>query len=372
MGQKITGLRKPLILLEEKNTQRDLEKLKEQNPIWRIVDIYQSQLAELFEISHPEFIGKSQFDKEKSKFIKRKQIPKKGLAGNWIYFSWNGLLIHMVNQNDYFKLRTNRNRNLITEPEQKKLYSACVGVVGLSVGSGLAVGLAYQGLARSFKLAEFDKLETTNLNRLRAGIYQIGSKKIDIASQQIYEIDPFVKIIPYPEGVTKQNLKDFVHKNPKPKIIFEIIDDFEMKILLRFEARKAGIPVIMMANLGDSILIDLERFDQNRKLPLFNGVIGKLPEEILKKPNENRNKHAVSIVGRENIPKRALESVLEIGKTLVGRPQLSSTVTIAGGLAAYMVKSILSGKDLKSGRYKVVFDNLFNISHNNNDETNRR
>lgn len=352
----------PLILFEGKYTQKDLERFKKQNRIWKIVDIYHSQLLELFEINHPEQIGKTQQEKENY---------EKNSKGNWIYFPWNGYLLHTVNEKDYFKLRTNRNRNLITAVEQKKLYESCIGILGLSVGSGIAVGLAYQGLAGSFKLAEFDTLETTNLNRVRASIFEVGLKKLDIATQQIHEIDPYAKIFSYPEGLTKQNLKDFVNKNPKPKIIFEIIDDFEMKILLRIEARKMGIPVIMMANLGDSILIDVERYDQDKSLPLFNGIIGNLPEEILKNPSEDRNKYAISIVGRENIPQRALESVMEIGKTLVGRPQLSSTVTIGGGLASYLVRSIMLGRGLKSGRYKVVFDNLFNISHNNSDEKNR-
>ncbi len=134
-----------------------------------------------------------------------------------------------------------------------------------------------------------------------------------------------------------------------------------MKILLRLKARKLGIPVIMMANLGDGILIDIERFDLDKKTPIFNGVIGDLPEKILDNPDEDVNKYAVQIVGKENIPDRAIESVMEIGKTLIGRPQLSSTVTIAGGLATYLTRKIALKELNWGGRKMIKFDEVLHV-----------
>ena len=338
----------PLILYENKNSVNDLEKLKKNYKIWKTYDIYDRQEKELFEILFPSITtsptSKSAFIKFKTKRKKRSNV----LQGNWIYFPWNGNLIHTVNEKEYYTLRTNRNKNLITADEQKMLNDACVGIVGLSVGSSIAIGLAYQGIAQTMKLAEFDTLETTNLNRVRATISHIGTPKIHIAAQQIYEINPYSKLHLFSEGLTKNVLKQFLTKNPKPRIIFEIIDDFEIKIHLRFMARSLRIPVVMLANLGDSVLIDIERYDLDKTLPLFHGVLGKLPEEILDNPNEDKNKYAVAIVGKENVPKRALESVREIGKTLVGRPQLASTITIGSGLASYLVRHLLLDKPLQA------------------------
>lgn len=342
------GLRKikmkPIILEEGKYTKNDLEKIKKQNKIWKIIDIYNQQLKELFEINNPSL-----------------KVPKdiqKRSEGNWIYFPWNGYLIHTVCEKDYFILRTNRNKNLITKSEQEKLSKVCIGIIGLSVGSATALNLTYLGIGNTFKLAEFDNLETTNLNRIKAGLHQVGLPKVDIASEQIYEINPYIKLELFPKGLTKDNLEKFF-QDPIPQIIFEIIDDFEIKILIRQKARKLGIPVIMPANLGDSVLIDIERFDLDKSLPLFNGAIGDLPEKILENPLEDRNKYAVQIVGLENIPKRAIESVKEIGKTLVGRPQLSSTVTISSGILSYLAKSIVLGENISSGRYRIAFEDFF-------------
>jgi hypothetical protein len=153
-----------------------------------------------------------------------------------------------------------------------------------------------------------------------------------------------------------------VWRTRQPAVIFEIIDSFVEKILLRKIARERRIPVVMMANLGDSILIDVERYDQFPELPFFNGVVGDVPDEILSNPDISsalKHQYAVSLVGKEHVPLRALESVAEIGTTLVGRPQLGSTVTVAGGIGAYIARRIILHQPLPSGRFQVRFEDFF-------------
>lgn len=345
----------PIILHEGKYSQNDLKKLRRQRH-WGTVDIYEDQSKEVFEVTHPSLVGKPSYER-KLKLFTQKRAKK--ADGDWIYYPWNGTLLHCVTEKEYNLLRTNRNRDLITPQEQSKLRRSCVAIAGLSVGSGIASTLTYQGIG-TMKLAEFDTLETTNLNRMRATLADVGKKKIDITCEQLYEINPFLNLVPYPEGLTKANLLSFVYQKPKPNVIFEIIDDFEMKILLRIEARKARIPVISTANLGDSVLIDVERFDRNPHTPLFNGILANLPEQILKNPNENKHKYAVLMVGKHLVPPRALSSVAQIGKTLVGRPQLGSTVTTSSGIAAYITRMILLNQNLASGRYHVVLSDILN------------
>ncbi len=329
---------KPIIFYEGEYAIRDLTKFKKEHKVWKTIDIYDRQIKELSEVRFT--------------YVRKKN-------GNWIFFPWSGEFIHAVNEDEYLELRTNRNRNLITTAEQKKLYSSCIGVLGLSVGSSLAIGLQYQGIANNIKLAEFDTLETTNLNRVPAGLQQIGMRKADVALQKIYEINPYATPILYEKGLTKKDLQDFVHGKPKPDVIFEIIDDFEMKVLVRIEARKAKIPVVTFANLGDTILSDIDRYDLKPGMPLFNGLLGNFPEEILNNPDEDKNKYAVKMVGVENVPPRAMESVKEIGKTLVGRPQLSSTVAINSALGVFVTRKIILGDKKLSGRKLIRFKDLF-------------
>lgn len=350
---------KPIILTEGKYTSKEIEKLKIQYKVIVTKDLFLSQLKEVFEINNPDLSKDERYEGKLKEFVEEKLKVKS--PGNWICFPWNNELVHTVSEKEYFALRTNRNKLLITEKEQNILYGSCIAVVGLSVGGAIASALPYQSIGKYLKLAEFDTLDTTNLNRVRATISDIGTEKINVVSEQIYSINPYSEIYYFDKGLNDSNLGEFIYGNPKPSIIFEVIDDFEMKIKLRIEARKARIPVVMFSNLGDSVLVDIERFDFNSKLPLFNGVLGELPEEILNNPNEDKNKYAVAMVGMENVPPRAMETVKQIGKTLVGRPQLSSTVALSGTLACYLSRKLLTTGDISSGRFKVDLDKLFHL-----------
>jgi molybdopterin/thiamine biosynthesis adenylyltransferase len=354
---------KPIILSEGKYSAEDLQRLLKQSEIWRKLDLYKIQLEELFEISYPSGGSDKSAVDHKKQFINDHLGKHSDLQGDWIYFPWSGLLLHTLPQKYLFKLRTNRNQLLITAEEQEKLYNSCIGLVGLSNGNSAAAGLQYQGIAKTLKLADFDNLATTNLNRVKANLSDVSLPKIEITSKQIYEINPECKIISFPEGLNENNLDNFVNSDPKPQLIVEIIDDFEMKIRLRLKAREAGISVVMFSNLGDSVLVDMERFDLNPKLELFNGKIGNMAEKILEQGvhSEEINKYAVEIVGKENVPQRALETLSEINKTLVGRPQLSSTVNISGALCSYIARKIILGDKNLSGRIIISLDELFKI-----------
>ena len=355
--------KKPVIFREGSYTLADVEALKRAEPIWKVCDVYAEQLEELFEITHADKRQSPAFRQDMRVFVDARVTGFGGFGGNWVYYPWSGVLVHTVSEAEYAVLRTNRNRNLITEEEQEKLLNCPMGIVGLSVGSRIASTLAYGGIGNALKLAEYDTLETTNLNRIPARLDQIGEPKIEIVSRHVYEANPYASLVFFEQGLTTDTLEEFVCGAPAPKIIFEVIDNFVMKIQLRLAARRARIPVLMFANLGDSVLVDVERYDLDPETPLFNGRAGKTPEEILENPDitqAEKHRYAVELVGREHIPERAMQSVREIGRTLVGRPQLAGTVAITGGIAAYAAKCIVLGWPLTSGRYLVRFDNFFN------------
>ncbi len=348
---------KPIILKEHSYTLNDIIKFKKKNRIWYEKDIYKDQLIELFDISYPHVLHTKRYHPKLQLFIKDK-TSNIGARGNWIYFPWSGVLIHTINEKDYFKLITNRNQYLITQTEQRKLYKGVVGIVGLSIGSHIALNLSRQGLGNKFKLADFDVIGTTNLNRIHATLINIGDKKIENTARRIWEINPYNDLYLFSSGINEKNINEFF-RDPVPHIIFEIIDDFKMKIKLRLAARKERIPVVMFSNVDNNIIIDIERFDLFPSLPLFNGILGNLPERILEDKNIDPNIYAVQMVGKEFISRRAINSVRDIGKKLVGRPQLNSTVIISSGLSAYITKSIISDKSKMNGRYVFKIQDIF-------------
>jgi hypothetical protein len=111
----------------------------------------------------------------------------------------------------------------------------------------------------------------------------------------------------------------------------------------------------MMTNLGDRLLVDVERYDLESDLPYFNGRVPEVEDldSAVGVSKDEENALAVRIVGPENVPTRVLGSLPEIGRTLVGRPQVASTVQVGGGVAALVAREILTGDRLRSGRYQV-------------------
>lgn len=359
MGVK-NSINRPAILHEGEYKIEDLILFKKRISIWNIVDLYVSQLKELFEITNPHLIYSENFNTAQDKFVKKIIGSNPEIKGNWVYFPWNGNFVHMINATDYLNLRTNRNKLLINDTEQQKLRNSTVAFLGLSIGGNMAVSLAYSGIAKNMKLAEYDSLSTSNLNRLRATIYEVGLPKIQITANKIFEIDPYANLIGFNQGITLKNLDIFFDKDPRPQLIYEACDDFKMKVKIRLEAKKRRIPLVMLTSLGDSLLVDVERYDINPNLEIFNGRVGLITEEILAKEitEENKKKFAIMLVGKENVPERAIETIKGIGKKFVGRPQINSTVTVGSGIAAFLAKEILLNNSQFSGRSKLLFSDI--------------
>ena len=144
--------KKPVIFREGSYTLADVEALKRAEPIWKVCDVYAEQLEELFEITHADKRQSPAFRQDMRVFVDARVTGFGGFGGNWVYYPWSGVLVHTVSEAEYAVLRTNRNRNLITEEEQEKLLNCPMGIVGLSVGSRIASTLAYGGIGNALKL----------------------------------------------------------------------------------------------------------------------------------------------------------------------------------------------------------------------------
>ncbi len=366
MGYKVSiNTEKPLILYPETFNLGDFNNFLKNIKVWKKIDIYAQQLEEYYEIKHPNKI--KSFDEFK------KDYRTGDLAGAWVYYPWSGELIHVLDANKLDELRTNRNQELISSGEQNILRNSKLGVAGMSVGSGIVLSCIYSGISNDIKIADFDNLSTTNLNRLKEKLSHIGSSKAMLTARQIYELNPFAEIDIF-QDINSGNINEFFN-DPKIDLVVDEIDDFKMKVQLRIKAKNFGIPLLMFTSLGDNILIDIERYDTDRNLPIFNGAIGKEAENILSKDKiteEDLKRYAVSIVGPNYVPTLALKSLLNIGTSLVGRPQLYSTIAVDGGLAAYIIRQILLKKEVLSGRYFVKFAELVNIKSDELNETSER
>ncbi|HEX5798257.1 MAG TPA: ThiF family adenylyltransferase [Candidatus Saccharimonadales bacterium] len=348
-------MNKPKILFPNSYRPEDVDefrKLGKNEP----VDIVEKQLKELFKIQNP--------GEENAQALKQFVSSFDTQNTAWVFYPWSKQLLHCLGPKELMALRTNRNKQLIEDEEQQKLAGSIVGIAGMSVGSGIALGLAYSGISREIKIADHDEVDTSNLNRLRESLINVGKSKAELAARHIYELDPFAEVHVFEEGVDAGNIDDFF-TSPDLDLVVDEIDDFKMKVQLRLHAKKYKIPLIMFTNLGDNMLVDIERYDLDESQRIFNGILSSDQEHtILSKDitKEDEKRYAVQLVGSQYIPTNALRSVTQIGKSLVGRPQLYSTVAVDGGFAAYLAKNILLGKPVKAGRYFIQFDKLFDIA----------
>ena len=213
--------------------------------------------------------------------------------------------MQILPEEEFIEVRTNRNHYKISPAEEKVLSTKKVGLIGLSVGQSVAVTLAMERGFGELRLADFFSLELTNLNRIRTGVHNLGLSKVISVAREIVEIDPFLNITCFTDGLTEENLDDFFHKGGDLDLLIDECDGLDMKVISRWKAREMRIPVVMEAS--DRGMIDVERFGLEPKRPLLHGMIEDLSPEKLKslETNEDKIPYMLAMVGAATISTRA-------------------------------------------------------------------
>jgi len=329
--------------LSKRGAQKEFEKIiKNKKP--RVVDTFENQLKELFVIRNPSLISSNDFEKKYRIFLdKRRKAKELSKDNQWVYFPWRNSITHILDEKEFFEVRTARNQNLITKDEQKKFYNSTIGVAGLSVGSSVATTLVLQGGAKHLKLADFDDLELSNTNRIKTSIDCLGMKKVDIIAQQIYEINPYAKVEIFYDGLTENNIDKFFQGLD---VVVDEVDSLPIKLKMRQAARKNSIPLFMGIDNGEGVIVDIERYDQEKNIKPFDGRLGNVTIAQLKNLTmQEIGQCIVKIVEEGNIDQKMLESIQEIGKEIVSWPQLGSTASLNGSVLCFCIqKTILAGR----------------------------
>lgn len=342
--------------LSQPQQEQELAHLLAHHPHIQVFDQLQSQLEELVKSLNPSTAFTNETLQEAVKLHLGHTNPAQ--YGVWVYYPWSARLVHIVDEQEFIFLRTSRNQYKITSEERDLLATKKVGVVGLSVGQSVAVTMAMERLFGEIRLADFDTLELTNLNRIRTGIHNLGLPKVTSVAREIMEIDPFLKVICYTDGLTEKNMDDFFTKGGKLDVLVEECDGIDIKILCRHKARELQVTVVM--ETSDRGMLDVERFDLEPKRKILHGLIDHLDIEKLKtlKTSEEKLPYMLPVVGFETISNRLKASALEVGQSITTWPQLASAVTFGGGLTADVVRRILLDEYKSSGRYYVDMEEL--------------
>lgn len=366
---------KPAIL----NLQNDSDKaifsqLIAEGKIHHVVDDYNEQLKEYFQVMNPPLVYAPDFGTKFSEYVTalEKEMPL-WQHGRWAYFPWLSTVSHILEDEAFQLVRTARNKHLITKEEQEKFYNATVGVAGLSVGNSVALAIVLQGGAKRIRLADHDELALSNINRIRAGVESLGLKKVFMTARQIYLLNPYAEVEIFSEGLTQENIEKFFSGPPALDIVADEIDNLAVKYLIREQAKKHGIAVIMGADNGDNAVIDIERYDENPDTKFFHGRMGDVTYEELKKLNKFEiGKKIAQHIGVENVTERTLKSFMEIGKTIASWPQLGGAALLNGSALAYCARKIINEQSVEESRALVSMDEKLDANHYSQEEVSKR
>lgn len=322
-----------------------------------VIDQIESQLRELIKIRNPKT------SLSEAEYLEQIDTLLNGLSaqeyGCWVYYPWNKKLVHLLSEDAFIELRTSRNLYKITPEERKILLNKKIAVIGLSVGQMIALTLVMERTCSEIRLADFDVIELSNMNRIRTSVTNIGVSKAVVAAREIAEMDPYMKVSIFTEGITENNIDDFLTKDGKVDVLVEECDGLDVKILSRIKARSLSIPVVMETN--DRGMIDIERYDLEPTLPLLHGLIPENMGDLNALRNlSNQEKVPLlgAMVGIENISDRMRLSLGEMGKTISTWPQLASSVVLGGAMVTDVCRRILLNQFTVSGRYYVDFNEL--------------
>jgi hypothetical protein len=321
---------RPLVLDVRARDQREMLRVLREDPSLQVIDRLSEQRAQLSATLPPPSPA-------------LEEEPQR-----WVYYPWRRAVVRLLGPRGFGTLRLDRNRNKLTRAEQSRQRTLRIGVIGLSAGHSIAHVLAMEGLAGELRLADFDDVEVSNLNRIPGSVLDLGVNKAVVAARRIGEIDPYLRVVTITEGITPENLDSFLDGLD---LVIEECDSLDVKLLVREAARARRIPVLM--ETSDRGVLDVERFDLEPERPVFHGLLAGLQSsDLAGLTTQQKAPYVLRILGPEDITSRGAASLIEVGETITGWPQLGSEVTLGAATAAAAVRRIGLTGELPSGRVR--------------------
>lgn len=258
---------------------------------------------------------------------------------------------------EFKKARLSRNLYKLNHHEQDMMLKKRIGIIGLSAGFHVLQCMVMSGVGGYFKIADPDVLDLSNLNRLPFSVNDIDFPKTTIAAKKMLEIDPYLNIETFHEGITEDNMDVFLKGLD---LVVEECDSLYIKVLVRIAAKKLQIPVIMVTS--DRGRIDIERYDLEPFRPIFHG---KLDDVFKSFPNymdklrigdsTSKVEFLSNVLGFENLSDRLIASLLEMDSSVNSWSQLAQDVVLGGAQATNTAIEIFTGKSKNSGVFYTEF-----------------
>jgi sulfur carrier protein ThiS adenylyltransferase len=144
-----------------------------------------------------------------------------------------------------------------------KLSNVKIGIAGAGgLGSNCACALVRCGFS-SFVIADFDRVELTNLNRQAYTLENVGAFKVDCLRGILQSINPEINVVTHPVRINADNIRNIFDSCD---VIVEAFDKAESKAMIVSEflnTEKLIVSVSGIGGYGDSDSIVTKKIREN-------------------------------------------------------------------------------------------------------------
>ena len=158
----------------------------------------------------------------------------------------------LTTKKKYMEEAFSRNIGILTREEQERLANAKIAIPGMGGVGGVHLTTLVRTGATKFHLADFDTFQPVNVNRqFGARVPDFGRPKLEVMAEEALNINPYLEIREFPEGINNANMDDFLDG---VDVVLDGLDffNFDTRRLLFNRAREKGIYVITAGPLGFS------------------------------------------------------------------------------------------------------------------------
>jgi sulfur carrier protein ThiS adenylyltransferase len=147
---------------------------------------------------------------------------------------------------------------------ENRLKKFKVGIAGAGgLGSNCAASLARTGIG-TLVIADFDKIESSNISRQFYFIDQVGMMKTTALKENLKRIRPEINVVTHPIMLNKKNIPSVFREC---QVIVEAFDRTDMKQMLIETVQKelTGIPLIVgsgLAGWGNTEILKFRKIDE--------------------------------------------------------------------------------------------------------------
>ena len=150
----------------------------------------------------------------------------------------------------FYEEMVGRNIGVITNEEQARLKNTCIAVAGCGGMGGLSAEQLVRMGVGHVKIADFDSFCVHNLSRqCGSTTSNVGQVKTEVLARHFKDINPYLKLEIFKDGVTSENADRFVEK-AEAVIDGTDLSRFSFTLAMYNAARKNDICVINPNAIG--------------------------------------------------------------------------------------------------------------------------